>query len=238
MLNEGKVEIQRIKKGVDDAKAIANEVSGFWGWLRGFFSADKPPAALDAPPTAVKTLSASVDKSPAALDAPASAKKKQAASDYIDHIPSEDEIVDQFLTHFSNFLEAQTQILDGIAEQRQKILNVWEPTQNNRTAAVELIRYERRINDMALELSSIMAGAPIRLGSVREQFEEKFAVVVAAQRKARDAARRKEAQSRERVFVERNERIERNCWWFASVLSVVYFWWFMWSIWQSKPITG
>ena len=37
MLSEGKAEIQRIKKGVEDAKAIVKDVSGFFGWVKSLF---------------------------------------------------------------------------------------------------------------------------------------------------------------------------------------------------------
>ena len=41
MLSEGKAEIDKFKKqvesGVADARAIYNEVTGLWGWLKGLF---------------------------------------------------------------------------------------------------------------------------------------------------------------------------------------------------------
>jgi len=47
MLSEGKAEIQRIKKGISDAKEIAKEVSGFWSWIQGLFlPKDKQPSVV------------------------------------------------------------------------------------------------------------------------------------------------------------------------------------------------
>jgi len=221
MLNEGKGELQAvtgdIKKGVESAQAIYKEVTGFWSWLQKLFGSVKPkPTALAVPVAEPKRE----------VEASAAAPVQAASSDG----PSEDDVIETFLTHFTNFVEAQTVILDAISDEREKILNVWNPKQNNRRAAIELIRYERRINDMAMELSELMAGAPRRLGSVREQFAEKLDEVRDAQSAARERFRiRKHQESWQRDLL-RNHRIDRAMamvwvavlllWIWATLLSV------------------
>lgn len=215
MLNEGKGELQAItgdiKKGVESAQAIYKEVTGFWSWVQKLFRVQKPkqtPQAVLQSPDAPQT------STPANQQAPI----------------TEDDVVEAFLTHFTNFVEAQTVILDAISDEREKILNVWNPKQNNRRAAIELIRYERRINDMAMEMSELMAGAPRRLGSVREQFSEKLDEVRDAQSAARERFRvRKHQESWQRDLL-RNHRIDRAMamvwvavvllWIWATLLSV------------------
>ena len=87
MLSEGKAEIQRIKKGVEDAKAIGKEVSGFFAWITGLFS---PPSPKNEP--VVKT----------------DGKKTQVVKEeYVDYIPDEDAIIDQFIKHVGDFFKAQ-----------------------------------------------------------------------------------------------------------------------------------
>lgn len=229
MLSEGKAEIQRVKKtieqGVGDAKAIYSEVTGIWSWLQGLFGIK---------PAAKAVAVSSAEPKPAEAPAPA---KAAAADEYEDHIPDEDEVVEQFLTHFSNFVEAQTTILDAIAEKRDEILNVWNPKQNNRKVAVELIRYERRINDMAMELSELMAAGPRRLGSVRDEFKEKLDIVIEAQSRARDAHRRKQAKASAEQWQRRSDRIDVTWTWVWSGVLVLYFWTFMGLVWLNMTTT-
>lgn len=219
MLNEGKGELQAvtgdIKKGVESAQAIYKEVTGFWSWLQKLFK----PAAVEKKATSLVAVATPSDAS--TTPAPTAAKQPDI---------TEDDVIETFLTHFTNFVEAQTVILDAISDEREKILNVWNPKQNNRRAAIELIRYERRINDMAMEMSELMAGAPRRLGSVREQFSEKLDEVRDAQSAARERFRiRKHQESWQRDLL-RNHRIDRAMaiawvavvllWIWATLLSV------------------
>lgn len=203
MLNEGKGELQavtgEIKQGVESAKQIYAEVTNFWDWLKKLFGGPSQPAHG-------AVLPSSTPAEPSAGAAPAQAKQ---AKKQTDEGPSVDDVIEQFLTHFTNFVEAQTTILDTIEDEREKILNVWNPKQNNRRAAIDLIRYERRINDMALELSGLMASAPRKLGNVREQFQEKLDIVQEAQARAKERARiRRQQESWQRDLL-RNHRIDR-----------------------------
>lgn len=231
MLNTGTAEIQRVKKditqGVESAKALYSEVTGLWGWITKLLRGAKPAQSAVAPDP-IK---------PATAEPKPAAKSKAKDDGYEEHIPDEDEIVEQFLTHFSNFIEAQTTILDAIAEKRDEILNVWNPKQNNRKVAVELIRYERRINDMAMELSELMASGPKRLGSVRDEFSEKLDIVISAQRKAREKQRIKEAKERAQAWQRRSDRIDTTWAWIWSGVLVFYFWTFMGLVWLNLTTT-
>ncbi len=107
MLNEGKGELQAvtgdIKKGVESAQAIYKEVTGFWSWLQNLFGMVKPkPTALALPVAEPKREAA---PSAAATVQPVSSEG-----------PSEDDVIETFLTHFTNFVEAQTVILDAISD--------------------------------------------------------------------------------------------------------------------------
>lgn len=230
MLNEGKVEIQRIKKGVESAQEIAKEVKNFWSWLTKLRDKLTGKAPSRQAPIAVP------------IEQPAAKAKSSAKSapkdEYIDVVPSEDDVIERFLDNFQSFLDAQAVILDHIKEKREQILTVWNPKQNSRREAVELIRAERRINAMAMELSEIMAAAPVRLGNVREQFAEKYQEVLAAQSKARAAQRKAEAQVRAKEWMERNDRIDRGMAYFWSFVLVFYFWLFIGGVWLNTKITG
>ena len=216
MLNEGKGELQavtgEIKKGVESAQAIYKEVTGFWAWLQKLFGvvSGKPSAKA---PVAVPITEPQRE-----------AKASPAKAVQSDEGPSVDDVIEQFLTHFTNFIEAQTTILDAIEEQREQILNVWNPKQNNRRAAIDLIRYERRINDMAMELSELMAAGPRKLGSVRDQFSEKLDIVREAQARAKERARIKRLQESWQRELLRNHRIDRTLATVTVLLVLVWIW--------------
>jgi hypothetical protein len=200
MLNEGKGELEQgisdIKEGVETVKQTYAEVVGFWQWIKNLFGSKPAEPVLPSQPE----LGPSVEP----------AKQTKAAPSHRNNDgPSEDDVIESFLTHFTNFVEAQTTILDTIEEERDRILNVWNPKQNNRRVAIDLIRYERRINDMAMELSGLMAGAPRKLGNVREQFAEKLDAVQEAQGRAKERFRIRKLQEQWQRDLLRNHRIDR-----------------------------
>ena len=235
MLNEGKGELQavtgEIKQGVDSAKAIYKEVTGIWAFIKKLFGLDSHAAHGAIPPIASPVASSNGAEAPAKQGKQVKQQEEQG--------PSEDDVVELFLTHFTNFIEAQTTILDAIEEQREKILNVWNPKQNNRRAAIDLIRYERRINDMAMELSGLMASGPRRLGSVREQFQEKLDIVKDAQAAAKQRVRIKRLQEAWQQDLLRNHRIDRGVTAAAVVLVILWMWGMLLSVgWLVKTPAG
>lgn len=233
MLNEGKGELQavtgEIKQGVESAKAIYGEVTGFWDWLKKLFGGSSKPAHGAVLPSAT----------PAATSSEPAKQEVKQAKKQIQEGPSEDDVIEQFLTHFTNFIEAQTTILDAIEDERDRILNVWNPKQNNRRAAIDLIRYERRINDMAMELSELMTGAPRRLGSVREQFSEKLDEVRDAQSRAKERFRFRKLQEAWQRDLLRNHRIDRAVASVTVLLILLWIWGMLLSLgWLARTPDG
>lgn len=221
-LNEGRAEIQRIKKtvegGVNDAKAIYQEVTGLWSWIQGLLGLKPKPKQLDDIHVADTTKSSSA--------APAKPSKKSKKDEFVEHIPTPDELTEQFTDHLGNFLDAQATILDAIEADRERIFNTFDGSQNNRKEAMNLIKYERKINAMAMELSSILAAAPRSLGPVREEFQEKYDLILDKQSEARERARVKRLQEQWQRDLLRNHRIDRAM---ATVGVFVLLMW-MWGV--------
>ncbi len=127
MLSEGKAEIQRIKKGISDAKEIAKEVSGFWSWIQGLFlPKDKQPSVV------VK------------VEEP----KKKVKDEYVDYIPDEDAVIDQFIRHVGDFFKAQAYLVAYKEDLERKVFS--SSHGDNNIGALELISIESVI---ALTLS-------------------------------------------------------------------------------------
>ena len=216
MLSEGKVEIQRIKKGVEDAKSIAKDVSGLWVFLKSLFDAfigKRKPDPLIAP----------------VVVAPVAKKKDE----YVDFIPDEDDISEQFFDHLINFMQSQAVILDHIAEQKEQLLNHFNPDQNSRVAAALLIKDERKINQMALEFSALLSNAPRVLGAVHADFREKYPVVVEAQERAKERLRIARQQAAWRQEEAYKEGLELGVGLFLTLLLVGW----LWAVWIRLFIT-
>lgn len=203
MLSTGSVEIKRIKKGVEDAKGIIKDVSGFWGWLTALFKPSVPKVVADTP------------------------EPKKKADEYIDYIPTEDDVSEQFFGHLIDFMEAQTIILDDISARKEELLNHFNPKQNNRIAAAKLIKDERKINQMAMEFSELLSGAPKILGGVYSDFKEKYPVVVQAQERAKERLRITRQQESWRREEEHHQVVDLAIGMFLTMSFVLW----LWAIW-------
>ena len=215
-LSEGKVEIQRIKKGIGDAKDIAKEVWGLWKWLSDFFSGAK-----------AKPQEQEQGQAPAA-------KSGKKTEEYTDYIPTVDDVSEKFFGHLIDFMEAQAIIVDDIEARRESLMNVFNPKQNNRTAAAKLIKDERKINQMALEFSALLSGAPRELGTVYTDFKQKYPVVVQAQEMAKERERilrQQESWQREQAY---NDKVDLG----VALVVVAVFLLELWAVWINSFTEG
>ena len=212
MLSEGKAEIQRIKKGVDDAKAIAKDVSGFFGWLasilRGSEPAKRPPeAAPEAKPT------------------------KPKKDDYVDHIPTEDEVVDQFIRHVGNYFKAQAYLVAYKEELEQKVFSA--SYKDNNEGALELISIETKLTKCGSEMRWLMNEAPPQLGPLYSRYKAMYEKILIEQRKTRERDRKNEKQRRIDQIRTENDRTDRCVPHWVTLGLVIIFWLCIWQISQT-----
>ena len=220
-LREGSVEIQRVKKtvegGVADAKKIYTEVTGLWSWLQGLFGS-KPAAPSVAVPIA---------EPKATEQRPASKKSKR--DEYVDHIPSQDEIVQQFIGHvgdwFYNYDTLQTH-----AEQRYA--EVFGKDVIDQKEVLELTQLQVELDSAYPALMSLMTtNAPWQLGPIWSQFKEMQDKVKVGQA-ARQMRQQREKAKREAIAAQRrSDMIDRNLTWFWALVLVFYFWVLMGAVW-------
>lgn len=215
-LREGSVEIQRVKKtvegGVADAKKIYSEVTGIWSWLRNLFGA--PSARADAP----KPLA---DAAPTATPDKAKSKKKKRDDGYVDHIPTQDEIVQQFIGHMGEWFEKYA-YLKAFTEQRYA--EVFGKDEINSKEVLELTQLQAELDSAYPTLRTLMGGAPWQLGPIWSQFTEMQDKVKVGQAARQMKARREKAWREARIARLRNDRIDRNVTVFFTLLGVAYFW--------------
>jgi hypothetical protein len=226
-LREGSVEIQRVKKtvegGVADAKKIYAEVTGIWGWLKSLFK----HAAVEekaASPVAAPTVETKPSK-----------KSKKKKDEYVDHIPTQDEIVQQFIGHVGEWFDNYN-TLKAFTEKRYT--EVFSKDVIDQKEVLELTQLQVEVDAAYPALHSLMTSkAPWQLGPIWSQFQEMQDKVKAGQAARQMKAKREKARNDAIAAQKRSDQIDRNMTWFWSILTVVYFWILMGAVWVSTNRT-
>ena len=213
-LREGTVEIQKAKKtiegGVADAKKIYSEVTGLWGWVQGLFKVQKAPATT---PSA----------------APAPAKKAK------EHIPDENEIVQQFIGHVGEWFD-NYHTLKEHADKRYA--EVFSKDVIDQKEVLELTQLQVELDAAYPALMTQMTtNAPWQLGPIWSQFKEMQDKVKAGQAARQMKQKREKALNAARAAQRRSDQIDRNMTWFWSIILVSYFWVLMGTVWLSMTTT-
>jgi hypothetical protein len=223
-LREGSVEIQKVKKtvegGVTDAKKIYAEVTGIWGWLKGLFG-EKPKAAAHVEAKAIEQKPAT--------------KKPSAKEEYIDHIPTQDEVVQQFIGHvgewFDNYHTLKTYTEKRYAE-------VFGKDEIDQKEVLELTQLQVEVDSAYPALMSLMTtNAPWQLGPIWSQFKEMQDKVKVGQAARQMKQKREKAKRDADAAQKRSDDIDRNMTWFWSLMTVFYFWTLMGTVWVSANQT-
>ncbi len=211
MLSEGKAEIQRIKKGVADAKEIAKEVTGFFGWIANLFSSS---GSTQEPSKTV-------------------GETKQIAKkdEYVDYIPDEDAVIDQFIKHVGDFFKAQAYLVAYKEDLERKVFS--SSHGDNNIGALELISIETKLVKCGAELRELMNEAPAQLGPLYSRYKAMYSKILDEQKKARERDRRNEKQRRVDKIKTENDRVDRCVPHWVTLGLIIIFWVFVWLISQS-----
>jgi hypothetical protein len=215
-LREGSVEIQRVKKtiegGVTDARKIYTEVTGLWGWFQSLF------ATKQAKP---RELGVSVAE-------PVKSKAKPVEKE-VYHIPTQDEVVQQFIGHVGEWFDSY-HTLKTYTEKRYA--EVFGKDIIDQKEVLELTQLQVEVDAAYPALMDLMgARAPWQLGPIWTQFKEMQDKVKAGQAARQMKQRREKARNDAIVAQRRSDQIDRNMTWFWSITLVVYFWILMGAVW-------
>lgn len=216
-LREGSVEIQRVKKtiegGVADARKIYSEVTGLWGWLQKLFGAQKPkqtPQTVLQSPTKTKEV-------------------------YVDHIPTQDEVVQQFIGHVGEWFDSY-HTLKTFTEKRYA--EVFGKDDIDQKEVLELTQLQVEVDAAYPALMTLMTtNAPWQIGPIWSQFKEMQDKVKAGQAARQLKQRREKALNDARAAQRRSDQIDRNMVWFWSIMLVWYFWVLMGVVWLNTKTT-
>lgn len=213
-LREGSVEIQKVKKtvegGVADAKKIYAEVTGLWGWIKGLLGTPAQPVASPVVQPATSTPT----------------KTKEV---YVDHIPTQDEVVQQFIGHVGEWFD-NYHTLNAYKEKRYA--EVFGKDVIDQKEVLELTQLQVEVDAAYPALMSLMtSNAPWELGPIWSQFQEMQDKVKVGQAARQMKQRREKAARDARDAQLRSDRIDRSLTWFWSIVLVIYFWILMGAVW-------
>jgi hypothetical protein len=173
-LSEGTVQVQKIKKAAEQAQQIVKDVKGIWGIIKGLFGS-KP-----APPASAQAATAAAAPTP-----------KAAKQEYTTHIPTEDEIVQQFVQHVGAFFRNHRGIVEYV-EQRYE--EVYASDRPDPEAILELSVLKNETDQAYSRLSEMMRGfnVPPQLGPLWDNFNQIYGQVQEEQqaRKERERIKR------------------------------------------------
>lgn len=183
MLSEGKAEISKFKKqvegGVADARAIYNEVTGIWGWLKGLFGEKKPQPTVLAPV---------VEKAAA----PAPTKKKVAEPEpELSYEEFQARAVHEICENLKVYFEAMRQLKEHCRELEEEALT----TDKVADSAIDRIEIQWQMNQLSAQLKQAMIwGTPeeLGLGAMYQEFLAKYDEILEEQEAAREVKARKE----------------------------------------------
>jgi len=203
-LGEGKVEVQRIKTAVADAKEIAEDIGGIWSTIKSLFKTTKTEDKFTTP---------AVQK-----------------DEYTDHIPDEDEVVQQFVQYLGTFFKNHHDLVEYLEKRYQEVFNSPNPDQ---TQILELTTMQAEVDNAYLKLSETMrVRAPAQLGPIWTKFNEmnKKVSKERALRKERERIRiQQDSWKKEEEYI---QRVELSVGVFVTLIFVLE----IWAIWINLSI--
>jgi hypothetical protein len=191
-LSDGKVEVQRVKQALDDAKTIVADVKGIWATIRGFFKRKQEIVQQDI---------------------------------YVDHIPDEDEVKQQFIKHLGDFFKNHRALVEYTEKRYEEVFNSPDPDQ---TQILELTTLQAEVDGAYMQLSEMMrVRAPRQLGPLWTRFNQ-MNQKVSAERAARKERERIKRQQ-EAWLQEKNhqDKVELALGMFVTIILVME----VWAIW-------
>jgi hypothetical protein len=220
-LREGSVEIQRVKKtvegGVADTKKIYAEVTGLWGWVKNLLSGPKD------------------NKTPATTPVAATQHSAKSKEVYVDHIPTQDEVVQQFIGHVGEWFD-NYHTLKTFTEKRYA--EVFGKDVIDQKEVLELTQLQVEVDAAYPALMTLMTtNAPWQIGPIWTQFKEMQDKVKAGQAARKMRQQRERAAAQAKAAQRRSDRIDRNMVWFWSIMLVWYFWVLMGVVWLNTKTT-
>jgi hypothetical protein len=169
---------------------------------------------------------------PNVADTTKGAKKSKKKDDgYVDHIPTQDEIVQQFIGHVGEWFDKDA-VLKAFTEKRYA--EVFAKDVIDQKEVLELTQLQVELDAAYPTLMTLMTtNAPWQIGPIWSQFKEMQDKVAIGQAARQMKQKREKAAKEAKAFRERHYRIDRNVVLFFTGLLIEYFWTLMGIVWTS-----
>jgi hypothetical protein len=225
MLSEGKAEINKLKstveKGIGDAKAIYNEVTGLWSWLLGLFGNKKTNKVKPAPTPAVEKEIAT--------------PKKVAKPAELSYEEYQTQAIHQVCEQLKVFFEIRRNLKAHCLELEE----ISKTTTTIEDSAIDRVEIELQLENMTVQIREAMVYAPKELRAIYSRFLEMYDLILEEQEFARQLKRRNERDAKWQRELLRNHRVDRAVVSVLVLLLVLWMWGFMLSLgWLVKTRGG
>jgi hypothetical protein len=213
MLSEGRAEIQNFKKGVEqtigDAKAIYQEVTGLWSWVKGLFGV-RPEKAV---PLALPATESKPETKRKTKESELTYEQYQARS------------VHEVCEHLKVFFEAQR----GLEQHCRELEAQSSTTENVADNAIDLIEIRWQMQQLSKQVRETMAWTPEELGlqDMYKQFLKMYEQILEKQEFERQVKHQKEVNEKWRRELLKNHRIDRAIIVVTVLILVMWTWGFL-----------
>jgi hypothetical protein len=151
MLSEGKAEIDKFKKtveqGVGDAKAIYGQVTGLWGWITGLFGGKPKPAQPAAQTTEPQAK-------------PAAKKAKRQPEPELSYEEYQARSIHEVCENLKVFFDIQRRLKEHCRELEEQS----KTTEKVADAAIDRIEIETQLISLSRQIREAMTYTPEELG--------------------------------------------------------------------------
>jgi hypothetical protein len=230
MLSEGKAEISKLKKtveqGIGDAKAIYKEVTGLWGWLKGLLGGSKSAPAVQPIET----------PKPVAVAQPVQKKKKHREPEpELSYEEYQTQAIHQVCEQLKTFFEIRRTLKAHCLELEE----VSKTTTTIEDSAIDRVEIELQLENMTVQIREAMVYAPKELRSIYSRFLEMYDLILEEQEFARQVKRKNERDAKWQRELLRNHRVDRAVVSALVLALVLWMWAFMLSLgWLAKTRAG
>ena len=227
MLSEGKAEIGKLKKtveqGIGDAKAIYKEVSGLWAWLVGLFSNTPKPKAETKPVVA--------DATPV-VEVKTAKKVKEPELSYEEY---QTQAIHQVCEQLKTFFEIRRKLNEHCLELEE----ISKTTTTIEDSAIDRVEIELQLENMTVQVREAMVYAPKELRDIYSRFLEMYDLILEEQEFDRQLKRKRERDAKWQRELLRNHRVDRAIVATAVMVMVLWMWAFLLSLgWLVKTHNG
>jgi hypothetical protein len=211
MLHQGRMEIEGVKKTVDQVIGDVKALKGLWSWFIGLFTA-KPTAAAPKP-VAQKKVAA-----------------KQQSYDEL-----ESKLLHDIGIQLGTLFDVQQQINDHYHALEEESKTKFNPEQNTSKKAIERVLIELQMEQMMVDVREAMVYAPPQLKDLYSRF-----LVMHKKIEQEQAWARSEMVRRARLARWKKEQDEIRWIEFTSGVVAVMFisLFFGWLMWQLRSLSG